>query len=668
MFHPQEFDVIVVGGGHAGTEAALASSRMGCKTLLLTHNIETLGQMSCNPSIGGIGKGHLVKEVDAMGGAMALATDEGGIQFRILNSSKGPAVRATRAQADRILYKAAIRRMLENQPNLWLFQQAVDDLMVEGDRVVGAVTQVGIKFRSRTVVLTAGTFLDGKIHVGLQNYAAGRAGDPPAVTLSARLKELKLPQGRLKTGTPPRIDGRTIDFSKCTPQPGDGMAAQGAAGMPWPLEGQVPVFSFMGGAVAHPQQVPCYITHTNARTHEIIRSGFDRSPMFTGKIDGVGPRYCPSVEDKVNRFADKESHQIFLEPEGLTTHEIYPNGISTSLPFDIQYELVRSMAGMENAHILRPGYAIEYDYFDPRSLKTSFETRAVQGLFFAGQINGTTGYEEAAAQGMFAGINAALQCQGKGAWLPGRDQAYLGVLVDDLITKGVTEPYRMFTSRAEFRLMLREDNADMRLTEKGRELGLVDDARWSAFNRKRDAVSRETQRLRSIWVNPHQLPAIEAERVLGKAIEREYNLADLLRRPEVNYAGLMSLESGRHANPMLEAEAGGAELVKSVVEQIEITAKYAGYIDLQKVEVERAAHYENLKLPASFDYLQVQALSFEARQTLAKHRPETLGLASRISGITPATISLLLVHLKKNLWKTSQSTTHAPAAVVKANV
>ena len=657
MFYPQEFDVIVVGGGHAGTEAALASARMGCKTLLLSHNIETLGQMSCNPSIGGIGKGHLVKEVDAMGGAMALATDEGGIQFRILNSSKGPAVRATRAQADRILYKAAIRRMLENQPNLWLFQQAVDDLMVEGDRVVGAVTQVGIKFRSRTVVLTAGTFLDGKIHVGLQNYSAGRAGDPPAMSLSARLKELKLPQGRLKTGTPPRIDGRSIDFSRCTAQPGDGM--------PGGVAGDVPVFSFMGAAIAHPQQVPCYITHTNARTHDIIRSGFDRSPMFTGKIDGVGPRYCPSVEDKINRFADKESHQIFLEPEGLTTHEIYPNGISTSLPFDIQYELVRSMVGMENAHILRPGYAIEYDYFDPRALKSNFETRAIGGLFFAGQINGTTGYEEAAAQGMFAGINAALQCQGKAQWLPKRDEAYLGVLVDDLITKGVTEPYRMFTSRAEFRLMLREDNADMRLTEKGRELGLVDDARWEAFNRKREAVSRETERLRSIWVNPQNLPAAEAERVLGKAIEREYNLADLLRRPDVNYAGLMSLHDGKHANPDIplagadvsrETAASTSttlspDMAKSVIEQIEITAKYAGYIDLQKVEVERAAHYENLKLPATLDYLQVQALSFEARQTLHKHRPETLGLASRISGITPATVSLLLVHLKKNLWK-----------------
>ncbi len=659
MFYPQEFDVIVVGGGHAGCEAALASARMGCKTLLLSHNIETLGQMSCNPSIGGIGKGHLVKEVDAMGGAMALATDEGGIQFRILNSSKGPAVRATRAQADRVLYKAAIRRKLENQPNLWLFQQAVDDLMVEssgiGDRVVGAVTQVGIKFRSRSVVLTAGTFLDGKIHVGLQNYSAGRAGDPPALSLSARLKELKLPQGRLKTGTPPRIDGRTIDFSKCIEQPGDGM--------PGGTAGPVPVFSFMGGKIAHPQQVPCWITHTNERTHDIIRSGFDRSPMFTGKIDGVGPRYCPSVEDKIDRFAGKDSHQIFLEPEGLTTHEIYPNGISTSLPFDIQYALVRSIAGMENAHILRPGYAIEYDYFDPRALKSSFETRAIGGLFFAGQINGTTGYEEAAAQGMFAGINAALQCRALaglpndhgGSWLPRRDEAYLGVLVDDLITKGVTEPYRMFTSRAEFRLMLREDNADMRLTEKGRELGLVGDARWDAFNRKRDAVSRETQRLRSIWVNPNNLAVAEAERVLGKAIEREYNLADLLRRPDVSYAGLMSLEGGKYANPELAAEMAAsddmADMMKSVIEQIEITAKYAGYIDLQKVEVERAAHYENLKLPPDLDYLQVSALSFEARQTLTKHRPETLGLASRLSGITPATVSLLLVHLKKNLWK-----------------
>ncbi len=646
MLYPQEFDVIVVGGGHAGTEAALAAARMGAKTLLLSHNIETLGQMSCNPSIGGIGKGHLVKEVDALGGAMGIATDEGGIQFRILNSSKGPAVRATRAQADRILYKAAIRRRLEDQPNLTLFQQAVDDLMVESDgtidRVVGAVTQVGIRFRGRTVVLTAGTFLDGKIHVGLNNYAAGRAGDPPAVSLSARLKELKLPQGRLKTGTPPRLDGRTIDFSKCTEQPGDGM--------PGGIPGNIPVFSFMGNVAMHPQQMPCWITHTNERTHEIIRSGFDRSPMFTGKIEGVGPRYCPSVEDKINRFADKDSHQIFLEPEGLTTNEYYPNGISTSLPFDIQYELVRSMKGLENAHILRPGYAIEYDYFDPRSLKSSFETKQINGLFFAGQINGTTGYEEAAAQGLFAGINAALQCRGEESWLPRRDEAYLGVLVDDLITKGVTEPYRMFTSRAEFRLQLREDNADMRLTEAGRKLGLVDDARWDAFSRKRDAVSCETARLAATWVNPRNLPAAESERVLGKSIEHEYNLADLLRRPDVTYAGLMSLDGGRYATQDVSRETLG-DLAEPVVEQIEIAAKYSGYIDRQRGEVERAAYYENLKLPADLDYLQVAALSFEVRQKLNKHRPETLGLASRISGVTPAAISLLLVHLKKSKFK-----------------
>ncbi len=651
MLYPQEFDVIVVGGGHAGTEAALAAARMGAKTLLLSHNIETLGQMSCNPSIGGIGKGHLVKEVDALGGAMALATDEGGIQFRILNSSKGPAVRATRAQADRILYKAAIRRRLENQPNLWLFQQAVDDLMIDGDRVAGAVTQAGIRFKGRTVVLTAGTFLDGKIHVGLNNYSGGRAGDPPAVSLSSRLKELKLPQGRLKTGTPPRLDGRTIDFSQCTEQPGDGM--------PGGLPGEVPVFSFMGRAVMHPPQMPCWITHTNARTHDIIRSGFDRSPMFTGKIEGVGPRYCPSVEDKINRFADKDSHQIFLEPEGLTTHEYYPNGISTSLPFDIQYELVRSMKGLENAHIIRPGYAIEYDYFDPRELKRSFETRAIGGLFFAGQINGTTGYEEAAAQGLFAGINAALQCRSLagqandfgGAWTPGRDQAYLGVLVDDLTTKGVTEPYRMFTSRAEFRLQLREDNADMRLTEIGRHMGLVDDARWEAFSRKRDAVSRETERLKSVWVNPRNLPAAESERVLGKAIEHEHNLADLLRRPDVSYDALMSLHGGRHQSPELMAGLGGddvsRETTRAVVEQVEIAAKYSGYIDRQRDEVQRAAHYENLKLPEDLDYNQVMALSIEVRQKLSRHRPETLGQATRLSGITPAAISLLLIHLKR---------------------
>ena len=658
MLYPQEFDVIVVGGGHAGTEAALAAARMGCQTLLLSHNIETLGQMSCNPSIGGIGKGHLVKEVDALGGAMGIATDEGGIQFRILNSSKGPAVRATRAQADRILYKAAIRSRLENQENLWLFQQAVDDLMVESngteDRVVGAVTQVGVRFRAKTVVLTAGTFLDGKIHVGLENYSAGRAGDPPAVSLSARLKELKLPQGRLKTGTPPRLDGRTIDFSKCQEQPGDGMPGGLNA------DAGVPVFSFMGRADMHPAQMPCWITHTNERTHEIIRSGFDRSPMFMGKIEGVGPRYCPSVEDKINRFADKDSHQIFLEPEGLTTHEYYPNGISTSLPFDIQYDLVRSMKGLENAHIIRPGYAIEYDYFDPRELKRSFETRALGGLFFAGQINGTTGYEEAAAQGLFAGINAALQCRSLdgaandfgGSWVPGRDQAYVGVLVDDLTTKGVTEPYRMFTSRAEFRLQLREDNADARLTEVGRQLGLVDDARWAAFSRKQEAVSRETERLKSIWVSPRNLPAAESERVLGKAIDREYNLAELLRRPDVSYQGLMSLDGAKHQNQdVVDGFAGddvSRETTRAIIEQIEITAKYSGYIDRQRDEVERAAHYENLKLPEDLDYNQVTALSIEVRQRLSRQRPETLGQASRMSGITPAAVSLLLIHLKRS--------------------
>jgi tRNA uridine 5-carboxymethylaminomethyl modification enzyme len=654
MQHPKEFDVIVVGGGHAGTEAALAAARMGCATLLLTHNIETLGQMSCNPSIGGIGKGHLVKEIDALGGAMAAATDEAGIQFRILNGSKGPAVRATRAQADRVLYRAAIRRRLENQPNLSLFQQAVDDLLVQGDRVVGAVTQMGLSFRARAVVLTAGTFLDGRIHVGLQNYSAGRAGDPPAASLSARLKELKLPQGRLKTGTPPRLDGRSIDFSKLQAQPGD-------------LD-PVPVFSFLGNAGQHPRQVPCWITHTNETTHQIIKSGFDRSPMFTGVIEGVGPRYCPSIEDKVNRFADKASHQIFLEPEGLTTHEFYPNGISTSLPFDVQLAAVRSMVGLEQAHILRPGYAIEYDYFDPRALHGSFETRSIRGLFFAGQINGTTGYEEAAAQGLFAGINAALQVRGLGqtaapntglststststgdTWLPRRDQAYLGVLVDDLVTKGVTEPYRMFTSRAEYRLQLREDNADLRLTEQGRLLGLVDDTRWQAFERKREALALELQRLRATWVRPATVTTELAERLLGKALDHEHNLADLMRRPGVGFDAVAEIARGAGHDVSRETmrAALGAGLADAVIEQAEISIKYAGYIDKQNDEVERSLAFESLPLPVDLDYGAVSALSFEVRQTLNQHRPATLGQASRMSGVTPAAISLLLVHLKK---------------------
>ena len=655
MIHPQVFDVIVVGGGHAGTEAALAAARMGCTTLLLTHNIETLGQMSCNPSIGGIGKGHLVKEIDALGGAMALATDEAGIQFRILNSSKGPAVRATRAQADRVLYKAAVRQRLENQPHLWLFQQAVDDLILEGDRVAGAITQVGVRFRAKTVILTAGTFLDGKIHVGLQHFSAGRAGDPPALSLSARLKELKLPQGRLKTGTPPRIDGRSIDFTKLVAQPGDGMASADGTAPSQP----VPVFSYMGDAALHPRQVPCWITHTNQRTHDIIRAGLDRSPMFTGVIEGVGPRYCPSIEDKISRFADKASHQIFLEPEGLTTHEFYPNGISTSLPFDVQIAAVQSMLGLEKAHILRPGYAIEYDYFDPRGLTTRFETRAIQGLFFAGQINGTTGYEEAAAQGLFAGINAALQVKGEPAWLPRRDQAYLGVLVDDLVTQGVTEPYRMFTSRAEYRLQLREDNADARLTEVGRRLGLVDDARWDAFSRKRDAVSRETERLKSTWVHPGILPAADAERLLGKALEHEHSLADLLRRPGIGFDAVAELAAlarpGSAEAPAVSrqtlVEELGASLAAAVVEQLEVATKYAGYIDKQVEEVGRAAHFEGLNLPVELDYALVPALSHEVRQKFSRHRPQTLGQASRIAGVTPAAISLLLVHLKRGRFK-----------------
>ena len=620
MLFDAPFEVIVVGGGHAGTEAALAAARMGRRTLLVTHSIETLGQMSCNPSIGGIGKGHLVKEVDALGGAMALAADVAGIQWRTLNGSKGPAVRATRAQADRVLYRAAIRSKLENQPNLQIFQQPVDDLILEGDRVAGVVTQSGVRFHAKTVVLTAGTFLGGLVHIGLQHHRAGRAGDPASITLSERLRELALPVGRLKTGTPPRIDGRSIDYTRLEPQPGDT---------------PVPVFSFMGNGTMHPAQVPCWITHTNTRTHDIIRGGLDRSPMFTGVIEGVGPRYCPSIEDKVTRFADRDSHQIFLEPEGLTTHEVYPNGISTSLPFEVQVAAVHSIAGLENAVITRPGYAIEYDYFDPRGLQPSLETKALKGLFFAGQINGTTGYEEAAAQGLLAGINAARVARDEPVWVPRRETSYIGVMVDDLTTQGVTEPYRMFTSRAEYRLSLREDNADARLTPAGRELGLIDDARWDAFCAKRDAVDAEVARLRKTWVNPTTVDASTAERVVGKALDHEYNLFELLRRPEVRHAALAQLPGG------------AADLPTAVVEQVEILAKYQGYIDRQADEVLRRASQEDTPLPPEMDYAAVRGLSIEAQQKLTAIRPMSLGQAARIQGITPATISLLLVHLKR---------------------
>jgi tRNA uridine 5-carboxymethylaminomethyl modification enzyme len=638
MRYSKSFDVIVVGGGHAGTEAALASARMGCDTLLITHSIESLGAMSCNPSIGGIGKGHLVKEIDAMGGAMAAATDEAGIQFRILNSSKGPAVRATRAQGDRVLYKAAIRRRLENQPNLSLFQAAVDDLLVSGDQVHGVVTQMGLEFVAQKVVLTAGTFLDGKIHVGLNNHAGGRAGDPAAVSLSARLKELKLPQGRLKTGTPPRIDGRTINFAVMLEQPGD-------------LD-PVPVFSYLGRPEQHPRQVPCWISHTNEKTHDIIRGGLDRSPMYTGLIEGVGPRYCPSIEDKIHRFASRNSHQIFLEPEGLTTNEFYPNGISTSLPFDIQWDLVRSIRGLESAVIVRPGYAIEYDFFDPRQLRHSLETRAIGGLYFAGQINGTTGYEEAAAQGMLAGINAGLAAQNKEPWLPKRSESYIGVLVDDLITRGVQEPYRMFTSRAEYRLSLREDNADMRLTGIGRKLGLVDDYRWEVFCRKQVAVSRETSRLEDIWLGPKHEAAHLVSQLLGQDLSHECNLTELLRRPGVTYEAITALGNGLWSPGILDDDLG---LAAQISDQVEISVKYQGYIDRQAVEIARQEHNESFPLPESLDYAQVIGLSKEVQQKLNLHKPATLGQAGRISGVTPAALSLLLVHLKKGLGRTQET-------------